>query len=133
VHVFEEGYLRPHWVTYERGGANGHSPLMAIPRSTTCAARWMALGHGPAEAPARWGTLRQHVFYGALYHGLVLVANRRYAAVKPHRALTVRQEFRLYLKRLGLMTWHWLDRVAATRVILRGSYPVSPRTSAAGT
>jgi hypothetical protein len=23
VHVFEEGYLRPYWVTYERGGANG--------------------------------------------------------------------------------------------------------------
>ena len=23
VHVFEEGYMRPYWVTYERGGANG--------------------------------------------------------------------------------------------------------------
>jgi capsular polysaccharide export protein len=30
VHVFEEGYLRPYWVTYERGGANGNSPLMAM-------------------------------------------------------------------------------------------------------
>ena len=28
VHVFEEGYLRPYWVTYERGGSNGHSRLM---------------------------------------------------------------------------------------------------------
>ena len=28
THVFEEGYLRPYWVTYERGGANGHSKLM---------------------------------------------------------------------------------------------------------
>jgi len=28
VHVFEEGYLRPYWVTYERGGANGHSRLI---------------------------------------------------------------------------------------------------------
>ncbi|TMV67453.1 capsule biosynthesis protein CapA, partial [Thioclava sp. BHET1] len=25
IHVFEEGYLRPFWVSYERGGANGHS------------------------------------------------------------------------------------------------------------
>ncbi|MEM9124680.1 MAG: capsule biosynthesis protein CapA, partial [Pseudomonadota bacterium] len=23
IHVFEEGYLRPWWVTYERGGSNG--------------------------------------------------------------------------------------------------------------
>ena len=30
VHVFEEGYLRPFWVTYERGGSNGHSRLMQM-------------------------------------------------------------------------------------------------------
>jgi capsular polysaccharide export protein len=28
VHVFEEGYLRPYWVTYERDGSNGNSVLM---------------------------------------------------------------------------------------------------------
>jgi capsular polysaccharide export protein len=122
VHVFEEGYLRPYWVTYERGGANGNSALMSM----TIDEMRHALEGGDmehAEAPARWGALRQHVFYGAVYHGLVLLANRRYAAVKPHRTLSVRQEFLLYLKRLGLMSWHWLDRVAATRAILRGTYP----------
>jgi hypothetical protein len=82
-------------------------------------------GHGAADAPARWGALRQHVFYGALYHGIVLLANRRYAAVKPHRALSVRQEFRLYLKRLGLMPWHWLDRVAATRASCAAATPTT--------
>ena len=30
VHVFEEGYLRPYWVTYERGGSNGNSRLMQM-------------------------------------------------------------------------------------------------------
>lgn len=30
VHVFEEGYMRPYWVTYERGGSNGHSRLMRM-------------------------------------------------------------------------------------------------------
>ena len=30
VHVFEEGYLRPYWITYERDGANGNSPLMGL-------------------------------------------------------------------------------------------------------
>jgi capsular polysaccharide export protein len=24
IHVLEKGYVRPHWVTYERGGTNGH-------------------------------------------------------------------------------------------------------------
>jgi capsular polysaccharide export protein len=27
VHVCDEGYLRPHWITVEEGGINGHSPL----------------------------------------------------------------------------------------------------------
>jgi capsular polysaccharide export protein len=31
VHVFEEGYLRPYWVTVERGGVNAHSPLPRDP------------------------------------------------------------------------------------------------------
>jgi capsular polysaccharide export protein len=35
------------------------------------------------DAPARWGALRQHVFYGALYHFVLLVANRRYGPSDP--------------------------------------------------
>lgn len=31
VHVFEEGYIRPNWVTLELGGVNGHSPLPRDP------------------------------------------------------------------------------------------------------
>lgn len=31
VHVFEEGYFRPHWVTLERGGVNSNSPLPRDP------------------------------------------------------------------------------------------------------
>lgn len=31
IHVFEEGYLRPGWVTYERSGVNGYSTLPRDP------------------------------------------------------------------------------------------------------
>ncbi len=31
VHVFEEGYVRPDWVTMEEGGVNGHSSLPRDP------------------------------------------------------------------------------------------------------
>lgn len=27
IHVFEEGYIRPDWMTLERDGVNGHSPI----------------------------------------------------------------------------------------------------------
>jgi len=65
VHVFEEGYLRPYWVTYERGGANGHSRLM----DTSVAQMRNALKNldlDLPDTPAKWGDMRQHVFYGAL-------------------------------------------------------------------
>lgn len=31
IHVFEEGYFRPNWITLERGGINGHSRLPKDP------------------------------------------------------------------------------------------------------
>jgi capsular polysaccharide export protein len=85
VHVFEEGYLRPYWVTYERGGANGHSPLMHTSRHRHAP---RACGYLDMDCPMRppAGAHAQHVLYGALYHGIVLFANRRYAAVRPHRS-----------------------------------------------
>jgi capsular polysaccharide export protein len=33
VHVVEEGYLRPHWLTLEQGGVNGHSSLPRAPHT----------------------------------------------------------------------------------------------------
>ncbi|SMD04114.1 hypothetical protein [Novosphingobium sp. B1] len=32
IHVFEEGYIRPDWVTFERDGMNGHSSLARDPQ-----------------------------------------------------------------------------------------------------
>lgn len=122
VHVFEEGYLRPYWVTYERGGSNGHSRLMSlsVPEMRTALALCeMDL----PDAPARWGDTRQHVFYGALYHAFVLLANRGYRNFRPHRALGVQAEFRLYLARLLLMPLHGLERFLASQRIRLGGFP----------
>jgi capsular polysaccharide export protein len=122
LHVFEEGYLRPHWVTYERGGANGHSRLI----DTTLAEMTAALADRDGDlpdAPARWGDMREHVFYGALYHGCVAAGGLAYRNFRPHRALTVWQEFRLYLARLALMPLHHLERAVAQFRIQTGGFP----------
>jgi len=122
VHVFEEGYLRPHWVTYERGGANGHSRLMSLSVAQMQAAL-ANLDMDLPDAPARWGDMRQHMFYGALYHWFVMTGRRRFPRFRPHRALSVTQEFRLYLKRLAALPWHALERMAATWRIRHGGFP----------
>lgn len=122
VHVFEEGYLRPYWITYERGGANGHSRLMDL----TLAQMRDALARADMDlpdAPARWGEMRQHMFWGALYHWFVMTGFRDFRNFRPHRQLTVVREFQLYLRRLLLLPFHALERRVATWRIRFGGFP----------
>ncbi|MDT8328674.1 MAG: capsule biosynthesis protein CapA, partial [Roseovarius sp.] len=112
----------PYWVTYERGGTNGNSRLMemSVPQMR------VALENSDMDTalpPASWGDMRQHIFYGALYHGFVLLANRRYRNFRPHRALSVREEFHLYIKRLLLMPLQAIERRLATWRIRHGGFP----------
>jgi capsular polysaccharide export protein len=122
VHVFEEGYMRPYWVTYEREGSNGHSRLMQM----SVADMRSALARSDMDTPlppARWGDMRQHVFYGALYHFFVMFRNRGYGNFRPHRDLAVTQEFRLYFKRLILMPAQAIERRLATMRVRWGGFP----------
>ncbi|OWU83239.1 capsule biosynthesis protein CapA [Oceanicola sp. 22II-s10i] len=122
VHVFEEGYMRPYWVTYERGGANGHSRLMDM----SVDEMRVALENSDMDTPlppARWGDMRHHVFYGALYHWFVMFRNGDYRNFRPHRSLTVTKEFQLYLRRLLLMPFQALDRWWSSLRIRHGGFP----------
>ena len=122
VHVFEEGYMRPYWVTYERGGSNGNSRLMDM----DIAQMQQALAQSDMEAPlppGHWGDMRHHIFYGALYHWFVMFRNGDYRNFRPHRSLPVTKEFQLYVKRLLLMPALALDRVASTLRTRLGGFP----------
>jgi capsular polysaccharide export protein len=122
VHVFEEGYLRPYWVTYERDGSNGHSKLMAMQLSDMSEALKTGSLDEPA-APAHWGEMRHHMFYGALYHFFVLFLNRAYPNFQHHRPNRVRDEFRQHLRKLFLMPVSFIRRGLATRRIQASGGP----------
>jgi len=122
VHVLEEGYLRPYWSTYERDGSNGNSVLAKMDVAEMRA----SLGRMPTdhtEAPGHWGELRAHVFWGAAYHFLVLVSNWRYRKLRPHRAVSVGHEFRLYARKLALMPWTWAKNKRALSRIENNDFP----------
>jgi capsular polysaccharide export protein len=123
VHVFEEGYLRPYWVSYERGGSNGHSRLMQTSVEDMRVALAACDPDAPLPAPAHWGDMRQHIFYGALYHWFVMFTNRAYAGVERHRELPVSTELKLYLSRLLFMPVQAAQRMLATLRIRLGGYP----------
>ena len=120
LHILEEGYMRPWWATYERGGANGNSPLMDMSIAGMREALRFPAPDPPAPAD-RWGDLREHMAYGALYHGAVLLGRR--PTIASHRDLTVAQEFRLHLVRLLKLPGHAASRSVATRRLLRSGVP----------
>lgn len=122
LHVFEEGYLRPFWISYERGGSNGHSRLMEL----TVQDMRHAL-HGRENErlrpPAHWGDTNHHRFYGALYHFVMAAGARRYPKFKTHRNITVREEFKLSLQRLLTTPITVVQRIRATRRIRNAGHP----------
>lgn len=122
VHVFEEGYLRPFWVTYERGGSNGHSRLMQMDVAEMRSVLETSEPDTPVP-PASWGDMRQHVFYGALYHWFVMFRNGDYPRFRTHRDLSVGREFSLYFKRLLLMPLQRIERTLAEWRIRNGGFP----------
>lgn len=122
VHVFEEGYMRPYWVTYERDGSNGNSRLMDMTVPEMQTALEMSDLDVP-EPPARWGDMKSHVFYGALYHWFVMFRNGDYRNFRPHRDLPVTTETMLYTRRLLLMPFTALERMIATARIKYGGFP----------
>ena len=124
LHVFEEGYLRPFWITYERSGVNGFSRLMDI----TLPQMRAALRGAQAEMtrpPANWGDMRQHKFYGAVYHFMIMAANRRFPGYRTHRDISVSREFRLNLRRFILSPAFAVGRALRTARVRRGGHPFS--------
>lgn len=120
IHVFEEGYLRPYWVTYERDGSNGNSALLNL-TVLQIQAQLTRAGDDLPIPPAHWGDMRQHIFYGALYHWFVMFMNWRYPQFQPHRPLPILREAQLYSQRLLMLPFHALSRALATmRIKTRG-------------
>jgi capsular polysaccharide export protein len=96
VHVFEEGYIRPDWVTLERDGVNGYSNL---PRT----ADWyreqaMGLQSVPAHPPVpSYATARGWAAF--FYYAEVVLQHWRFPLHGSHRARNPVWEGITYLRR----------------------------------
>lgn len=122
VHAFEEGYLRPYWITYERGGTNAESPLHAI----TIEEMTAAVGDGLRlldRGRDAWGDMRQHVFWGAVYHASLLAGRRNYPAYRSHRELGAESELPIYLRHLIAMPKRRIVRRIAMARLKRATFP----------
>jgi len=82
VHVFEEGYIRPDWVTLELGGVNGHSSL---PRdSAWYRAQAAALPPAPEHHPVP-SSFRRRALEGLAYNVADVLTRWYYPFWENHR------------------------------------------------
>lgn len=82
IHVFEEGYIRPDWMTLERDGVNGHSPMINDPKTILHMA--MTLAPLPVE-PSITASFRRraHDTYWHYHH--VVTGKLRFPFYRSHR------------------------------------------------
>ena len=98
VHVFEEGYIRPDWVTLELGGVNGHSSLPRDPAWYLETARTLPpLRELPGIASSFGRRARQDVAYNLTALALAWA----YPHFRTHRPWPILAEYAGWLRQLA--------------------------------
>ena len=95
VHVCEEGYLRPDWVTLEEGGVNGYSRLSRDPSYIINAANALS---SPSSSPPVPASFARRAFEDVAYNFASLIA----APLYPHE-----QTHRLRPRLIEYAGWSW--------------------------
>lgn len=82
VWVFEEGYLRPDWVTMELGGVNGHSTLPRDPQWYRDRAATLPQLPDHSKVPS---SFRRRAYEGIIYNVADVFSRWRYKGWRTHR------------------------------------------------
>lgn len=104
VSVFEEGYLRPDFVTLERDGVNANSPLTRVPEDYLATPdRLITI----RPMPSAFWTM---VWWGFLYYLFGGLGRWRYPHYQHHRPLVLRECFPWLLSPLRKQWFKWRQR-----------------------
>jgi capsular polysaccharide export protein len=99
IHVVEEGYLRPDWITFEEGGVNGRSALPRDPGWYLERARSLPAWHDPPPVP---GSFRRRAVEDVLYTMASMAGVWRFPHYATHRPYHQLVEYAGWLRRLAL-------------------------------
>jgi capsular polysaccharide export protein len=96
VHVCEEGYIRPNWITVERGGVNGYSSLPRDPKTIRALAAELP---EPIEEQFA-GSFARRALWDVSYNFANMLGRPVYMGYRRHRPNHVLVEYAGWLKRL---------------------------------
>ena len=122
IHVYEEGYFRPHWITLDKGGVNAHSSISKDPE-------WFldfAKTHGfkmPQTQPTGGG-LSIRAWHDLRYHLAKAVLMPLFPHYKTHRPDSALKEYWGFVQRIPSVKFYF-EKKAKRQVddILAGQKP----------
>ncbi len=121
IHVFEEGYIRPDWITLERNGVNGHSELPRDPdwyrEARHHLTRLPEVRHTPTPL---WLRATQD----AAFHLANLSTPRRYPHYRTHRPRSPLSEYAGWAKRFSTFPLRRAIEEGKLRSLLGASHPL---------
>lgn len=120
VHVLEEGYIRPNWVTLERDGVNGHSSLPRDPQFYLRHSDCGALPVPPAPVPYSF-PLRAR--YDIVYNLSSIAGAIAYPFARTHRPWHPLVEYAGWVRRLLGTRWERLRASAEEDRLRRDGRP----------
>lgn len=98
IHVFEEGYLRPHWLTLDKGGVNANSSLPKSAEWYKAQARHIKHYENGEETGY---SIVPRVWHDIRYHLASFLLRPRYPHYQTHRPVSPLLEYAGWIKRLS--------------------------------
>jgi capsular polysaccharide export protein len=121
IHVVEEGYLRPDWITFEEGGVNGHSALPRDPGWYRERARTLPAWQDPPAVP---GSFRRRAVEDIVYTTASMAGMWRFPYYATHRPYHQLIEYAGWLRRLTLRRRAERRSAAAIEALSEGPEPL---------
>lgn len=120
VHVFEEGYLRPHFVTLEPGGVNGHSSLPRDAAACLEAAASLPPWQPGQPIPASFSLRASE---DLLYNLSTALGAWRFPHYRSHRPWHPFREYAVGINRFPAKLFRQKQTLARAEALWRGSKP----------
>jgi capsular polysaccharide export protein len=120
IHVFEEGYFRPYWVTLERGGVNSNSPLsMDADWYRDVGSRLPDYGDSASFVSPFW--LR--AVHDVVYHTAGIGNPFLFPSYRTHAPTSAAIEYAAYLRRFAVNAMHRESDLDAVRKVVSAKVP----------
>lgn len=118
VHVLEEGYLRPNWITCETDGVNGYSALTGLDLDR--------VAHQPPVPPEikLKASNLHYCLAGFIYYWWTWLLTPLFPRYEAHRDLEIVGEATLWLQRLASWPLRRMSTRRALKEIVRADKPV---------